>query len=109
MITDVDEQSYPPASILAVDDNAANLLALTATLERLGHRVVTVSSGQDALRCADQEKFAVILIDVEMPGLDGFQTVTLLHEHPNARHTPVVFLSAHHQDMVAAQKGYAVG
>jgi CheY-like chemotaxis protein len=109
MVAETDEDTYPPASILIVDDTPANLTALTAVLEGLGHRIVKASSGEEALRRVMDEEFAVILIDVQMPGLDGFQTVALLREHPRARNTPTVFLSAYHQDVVAAQKGYAVG
>jgi two-component system sensor histidine kinase/response regulator len=109
MVAETDEDTYPPASILIVDDTPANLTVLTAVLEGLGHRIVKASSGEEALRRVMDEEFAVILIDVQMPGLDGFQTVALLREHPRARNTPTVFLSAYHQDVVAAQKGYAVG
>jgi signal transduction histidine kinase len=109
MVAEPEEDTYPPASILIVDDNAANLTALTAVLDALGHRVVKASSGEEALRRVMDEEFAVILIDVQMPGLDGFQTVSLLREHPRARNTPTVFLSAYHQDAVAARRGYAAG
>ena len=109
MVAATDEDTYPPASILIVDDNAANLTALTAVLDSLGQRVVKASSGEEALRRVMDEEFAVILIDVQMPGMDGFQTVSLLSQHPRARNTPTVFLSAYHQDVVAARKGYAAG
>jgi two-component system, sensor histidine kinase and response regulator len=109
MVTDTEEASYPPASILIVDDNAANLVALMAVLEALGHRVVKARSGEEALRRVMDEEFAAILVDVQMPGMDGFQTVSLLREHPRARQVPMVFLSAHHHDLVTALKGYAVG
>src|SRR3954452_944408 len=55
------------------------------------------------------EEVAVILMDVQMPGMDGFQTVSLMREHPKSRNTPTVFLSAYQQDVVAARKGYAGG
>jgi two-component system sensor histidine kinase/response regulator len=109
MVAATDEDTYPPASILIVDDNAANLTALTAVLDALGQRVVKASSGEEALRRVMDEEFAVILIDVQMPGMDGFQTVSLMREHPRSRNTPTVFLSAYQQDVVAARKGYAVG
>jgi two-component system sensor histidine kinase/response regulator len=109
MVAEPEEDAYPPASILIVDDHPANLTALGAVLETLGHRVVKASSGEEALRRVMDEEFAVILIDVQMPGMDGFQTVSLLREHPRARNTPTVFLSAYHHDVVAAQKGYAAG
>jgi two-component system sensor histidine kinase/response regulator len=109
MVAEPEEDTYPPASILIVDDNAANLVALVAVLDALGHRVVRASSGEEALRRVMEEEFAAVLIDVQMPGMDGFQTVSLLREHPRTRNTPMVFISAYHQDVVAAQKGYAAG
>jgi two-component system sensor histidine kinase/response regulator len=109
MVAEPEEDTYPPATILIVDDNAANLVALMAVLDSLGHRVVKASSGEEALRRVMDEEFAVILIDVQMPGMDGFQTVSLLREHPRTRNTPTVFISAYEQDVVAARKGYAAG
>src|SRR3989442_15924658 len=70
------------ARILMVDDLRANLLALTTVLEPLGHDLVSAHSGADALRLALEREFAVILMDVQMPALDGFQTTRLLKEHP---------------------------
>jgi len=109
MLKDLDEQTYPPASILVVDDNPANLVALVAVLERLGHRVVQASSGNAACNRVGEEEFAVILLDVQMPIMDGFQTLQRLQQLPNGRHVPVIFMTALHQDMVAAQRGYAAG
>jgi two-component system, sensor histidine kinase and response regulator len=109
MVAELEEDSYPPATILIVDDNPANRTALIAVLEALGHRVVNASSGEEALRRVMDEDFAVLLIDVQMPGMDGFETVSLLREHPRTRNTPMVFVSAYHHDVVAARKGYAAG
>jgi signal transduction histidine kinase len=109
MLNDLDEETYPPASILVVDDNPANLVALVAVLDRLGHRVVQASSGTMALRCVEQEEFAVILLDVQMPIMDGFQTLQRLSQLPRGRNVPVIFMTALHHDMVAAQRGYAAG
>jgi signal transduction histidine kinase len=109
MVAETEEDTYPPASILIVDDVPANLTALTAVLDTLGHRVVQANSGEEALRCVMDEEFAAVLIDVMMPGLDGFQTVSLLREHPRARNTPMVFLSAYEHDVKTAKRGYAVG
>src|SRR5206468_103161 len=75
-----DEALYPVASILVVDDRPANLAAMQALLQPLGQRVVTASSGAEALRCAASEEFAVILMDVHMPMLDGFDTVARLRK-----------------------------
>ena len=65
------------SSILLVDDRSENLLALEAILEPLGHRLVSALSGEEALRHLLQEEFALILLDVQMPGLDGFETAAL--------------------------------
>src|SRR3954452_10316713 len=109
MLEDLDEQTYPPASILVVDDNPANLVALVAVLDRLGHRVVQTSSGSAACQRVAEEEFAVILLDVQMPIMDGFQTLRRLSELPNGRNVPVIFMTALHHDMLAAQRGYAAG
>src|SRR5437868_12434064 len=74
--------SAPPpaaskASILAVDDHPANLVALDAVLAELGHRVVPATSASDALRLLAREDFALVLLDVHMPGTDGFETAAL--------------------------------
>ena len=109
MLKDLDEDTYPPASILVVDDNPANLLALDAVLDRLGHRVVQALSGRVACERVEREEFAVILLDVQMPIMDGFQTLERLNQLPNGRNTPVIFMTALHQDMTAAHRGYAAG
>jgi len=109
MLKDSDEDTYPPASILVVDDNPANLVALVAVLDRLGHRVVQASSGAAACEHVAREEFAVILLDVQMPIMDGFQTLQRMNLLPNGRNAPVIFMTALHQDMSAAQRGYAAG
>jgi two-component system sensor histidine kinase/response regulator len=109
MLEDLDEKNYPPASILVVDDTPANLVALVAVLAKLGHRVVQATSGEAALRCAQQEEFAVVLLDVQMPIMDGFATLRRLQQLPFGRRVPVVFMTAIHQDLPDAQRGYAAG
>jgi signal transduction histidine kinase len=109
MLNDLDEQNYPPASILVVDDNPANLVALVGVLDRLGHRVVQASSGAMAIECVEQEEFAVILLDVQMPIMDGFQTLQRLSQLPRGRNVPVIFMTALHHDLVATHRGYAAG
>jgi two-component system, sensor histidine kinase and response regulator len=109
MLKDLDEESYPPASILVVDDNPANLIALVAVLDRLGHRVVQASSGPAALERVTEEDFAVVLLDVQMPVMDGFQTLKLLQQLPHGRNVPVIFMTALHNDLLATQRGYAAG
>ncbi|CAN5794829.1 hypothetical protein BH11MYX3_BH11MYX3_32580 [soil metagenome] len=84
-----------PVSVLLVDDRPENLLALEASLEPLGQRLVKAQSGNDALRAVLEEQFAVILMDIRMPGLDGFETIGLLRQRAQSRHTPIIFLSAY--------------
>ncbi len=85
----------PKVSILLVDDRPENLLALEVTLEPLGQRLVRASSGAEALAAASKEDFAVILMDVCMPGLDGFETAVLLKHQLQPVRTPIVFISAY--------------
>jgi signal transduction histidine kinase len=96
-------------AILLVDDHPANLLALEAVLQPLGHQTVRASSGAEALRCALDREFAVILMDVQMPGMDGFETTKLLKEQPGRRHVPIIFLTAFDRDAAAAIEGYDRG
>ena len=81
-------------SILIVDDTVANLLAFSAILKPLGCRIVVAGSGREALGYAQEEDYAVILMDVRMPDLNGFETAQRLRLHPRTRHTPIVFMSA---------------
>lgn len=85
----------PVVSVLLVDDRPENLCALEASLEPLGQRLVTVTSGTDALRAVLDEEFAVILMDISMPELDGFETVEMLRKRERSRHIPIIFLSAY--------------
>ena len=87
-------RGLPVVSILLVDDHPENLCALEASLEPLGQRLVCVSSGKDALRALLDDDFAVILMDIRMPVLDGFETVALMRERERSRHIPIIFLSA---------------
>ena len=97
------------ASILLVDDHPANLLALEGILEPLGQRLVRASSGEEALRRLLDEDFAVILLDVQMPGIDGLQTAALIKERERSRHIPIIFLTAISRDAAYVFKGYAHG
>ena len=97
------------ASILLVDDNPKNLLALEATLEPLGHRLVSARSGDEALRCLLKEEFALILMDVRMPDMDGFQTVALIKQRQSTVDVPVIFVSALAREAVDISQGYRYG
>jgi PAS domain S-box-containing protein len=99
----------PRAAILMVDDHPANLLALEAILEPLGQDLVKATSGEEALKQLLQRDFAVILMDVQMPGLDGFQTAALIKQRERTRTIPIIFLTALSRDAAHVFKGYAHG
>jgi PAS domain S-box-containing protein len=96
-------------NILLVDDHPANLVALEAILEPLGQRLVKATSGQEALRCLLHEDFACMLLDVQMPGLDGLETARLVHARESTRHLPIIFLSASSRHEAQVLQGYGTG
>ena len=106
---EIEEQGFPPAKILVVDDVRPNLLAITALLEPLGHEIVEATSGAKALALAEREEFAVILLDVMMPGMDGFEVLEHLHRIRLAHHTPVILQTAYDLDDEAVERAYALG
>ncbi|MEO7095439.1 MAG: ATP-binding protein [Polyangiales bacterium] len=97
------------AKILVVDDHAANLLAIEAVLEPLGHTMLKAKSGEEALRLLLDHDVALILMDVQMPGLDGFRTVQLIKERERSRVTPVIFLTAINKEAAHVARGYDTG
>ena len=99
----------PPATILLVDDRPANLIAFEAILEPLGQRLVRATSGREALRFLLHDQCALILLDVQMPDLDGFATAALIRERPRTRYTPIIFVTAIHREEEEIVKGYAYG
>jgi signal transduction histidine kinase len=104
-----EESNFPPAKILAVDDTPANLFALKALLEPLGHEIVEATSGVEALALAARDEFAVILLDVMMPGMDGLETLSRMRASAVALHTPVILLTAYDLDLRAIKRAYAMG
>lgn len=98
-----------PVSILLVDDQPARLLSYEAILESLGHRLVHARSGEECLERLMQGDFAAILLDINMPGMDGFETATLIHQHPRFENTPIIFVTAVHVTDLDRLKGYTVG
>ncbi|MDP9149477.1 MAG: response regulator [Myxococcota bacterium] len=96
-------------SVLLVDDTPANLVALDAVLQPLQVRLVEARSGMEAIRCVAAETFAVVLLDVQMPILDGFETATRIRALPNGRDVPIIFLTAILRDEEYAKRGYASG
>src|SRR6516165_8048804 len=95
-------------NILIVDDLPEKLLVLESILEELGENVVKAGSGPEALRRVLENDFAVILLDVNMPGMDGFETAGLIRQRRKSAHTPIIFITAFADEMHTAQ-GYALG
>ena len=97
------------AKLLLVDDRPENLLALEAILEPLDTDLVRASSGEEALRQLLSEEYAAILLDVQMPGLDGFQTAELIKRRERTKHVPILFLTAISKDAEHIFRGYSAG
>ena len=97
------------AKILLVDDRPDNLLALEATLEPLNQILVRAGSGEEALRHLLRDDFAVILLDVQMPGMNGFETAEIIKSREKTRHTPIIFLTAISKEQEFIYRGYSVG
>ena len=97
------------ASILVVDDRRANLVAMEALLAPLGRRVVLAESGEEALRILLGERFALILLDVQMPGMDGFETARLIRGRLRTRRIPIIFVTAITSATNHMFDGYAAG
>ncbi len=97
------------ANILVVDDDAANCLALSAALAPLGERVVTAQSGTAALQHLLDEEFAVVLLDVSMPEMDGFEIAALIRGRDKTRRLPIIFLTGISTEPAAMLRGYAQG
>src|SRR5918996_3419665 len=98
-----------PVRVLLVDDNPENLLALEAILAPLGCRLLRAMSGEEALKILLDEDCAVILLDVNMPGLSGYETAALIRERERTAHVPIIFLTAYHKDEADVVRGYAYG
>ena len=94
--------------VLIVDDHPANRLAFETLLEE-NYTVNVAASGYQALELTLREEFAVILLDVKMPGMDGFEVAELLRKRERTSHTPIVFISAYDQTVLQMKKGYIVG
>ncbi|GAB3226793.1 hypothetical protein GCM10027447_17390 [Glycomyces halotolerans] len=97
------------ARVLLVDDRSENLLALEAILQGLPVATIAVTSGEEALKRLLSEDFAAILLDAQMPGMDGFETARHIKQREKTRHTPIIFLTAADRDAHLAMRGYSVG
>jgi CheY-like chemotaxis protein len=97
------------AKVLAVDDRPENLIALEAILQGLPVKIASVTSGDEALKQLLLEDYAVILLDAQMPGMDGFETASHIKRRERTRHIPIVFLTAANYDPHLAFRGYQLG
>ena len=102
-------QSNLNASILLVDDNPANLLSLRTLLEDLGQNLVEVRSGKEAIERVQSVEFAVVLLDVLMPGIGGFETAQAIRQNERSQHTPIIFVTASDIERHELEQGYALG
>src|SRR5688572_16169518 len=96
------------ANILLVDDNPANLVAVESVLAGLGQNVITARSGAEALKRLLEREYAVILLDVNMADMDGFETAGYIRGRRKTAHTPIIFLTAYAEAMHSA-RGYSLG
>lgn len=96
-------------NILLVDDRKDKLLALSAILGPLGQNVIEAHSGKEALRLLLKHEFAVILMDVSMPGMDGFETASLIRKRPSCEHTPIIFVTSIGNSPTQMYQGYSLG
>lgn len=99
--------------VLLVNDDPAGLFALESLLAgeavRLGYEIVGAGSGAEALRQVLRHEFAVIILDVNMPDMDGFAAAEAIHSHPRSSHVPIIFVTAHYADEINRLKGYQAG
>ncbi len=107
-MTDAATAGAEKANILIVDDRPANLLALRATLGELDQNLITAGSGVEALKRLLEREYAVVLLDVNMAGMDGFETAGYIRGSQKTAHTPIIFLTAYAEEMEAA-RGYSLG
>ena len=96
-------------NILLVDDQPARLMSYDAILSSLGHNLVQARSGTEALARLMEADYAAILLDINMPGMDGFETAALIHQHPRFENTPIIFVTAVHVTDLDRLKGYELG
>jgi two-component system, sensor histidine kinase len=109
-LEDIDTHPHVGAAkILVVDDTPANLVAAEVALAPLNRQVVTAGSGQDALGHLLEQEFALVLLDVNMPGMDGYETARWIRSREKTQHLPIIFITAHDHDHKAVLRAYALG
>src|SRR5213082_2935911 len=96
-------------NILIVDDRPDKLLTYEVMLAELNENIVRANSGREALRCLLKQDFAVILLDVNMPGMDGFETASLIRQRQRSETTPIIFISAVNDTETHVSRGYSLG
>jgi len=108
-VTSAERTDDDAIAILMVDDTPDKLLALEAALSDLGETVVKAESGSEALRLVLKREFAVILLDINMPGMDGFETASLIRQRKSSAHTPIIFITSFSTADVEVYRGYSLG
>ena len=103
------EYEQTPPCILIVDDKPANIIALEATLEDYNLRTISALSGAEALGYCHENEFACVLLDVQMPEMDGFETAELMRQNTNMANTPIIFITASEASEEHVLKGYNIG
>ncbi|MFF0128804.1 two-component system response regulator [Streptomyces mirabilis] len=104
-----EETTYERASILLVDDMEDNLIALEAVLGSLNEPLVRARSGKEAMKALLRQRFAVVLLDIRMPGMDGFETAANIKRLDQTKDVPIIFLTGTDADAGYAFRGYATG
>ena len=108
-IVNTNKTSVKKVNILMVDDHPENLLALEAVLTSPNYNLVSATSGKEALKYMLKQDFAVILLDVQMPGLNGFELAKIIKKRERTKDIPIIFITAISQDVEHVQHGYSVG
>jgi signal transduction histidine kinase len=103
------DSRHDKVNILLVDDQPARLMSYESILNELGQNLVMARSGLEALERLMQNEFAVVLLDVNMPGMDGFETAGMIHEHPRFEKTPIIFVTGVHVSELDRLQGYQLG
>jgi signal transduction histidine kinase len=106
---DFQQDKAARVNILLVDDQPARLMSYESVLESLGHNLVCAASGPEALERVMGMDFALILLDVSMPGMDGFETAAMIHDHPRFERTPIIFVTGVHDTEFDRLRGYKLG
>src|SRR5215831_10198199 len=103
------ESSASRINILLVDDQPGKIMAHESILADLGENIIRATNGPEALQCLLRQDFAVILLDVNMPGMDGFETAELIRQRPRFEKTPIIFITGYSTTDIDRLKGYRLG